>query len=85
MRAITRRRCFWSARLVVVIRDGLVEDVYADVESDVQLLILDHDARQFAEDDDHQVSQLDGDRVWITNYEVVVNPWFVSRVFRSWE
>ncbi len=74
-----------GARFVVVIREGLVEDVYADAESDIQLVIVDHDPREFAEDDDDQVSLLDGDRVWITDYAPVIDPWFVSRVFQTWE
>jgi len=74
-----------STRFVVVVRAGLVEELYADAESDIQLLIVDHDAREFGDEDEDRVSLLDGDRVWVTDCAPVIDPWFVSRVFQTWE
>ena len=79
---------FMSTRLVVVMRDGLIEDVYSDRESDIELVVVDHDADEFADDEDEEddrVSLVDGERAWVTSYSVVADVWFVSRVFQAWE
>ena len=74
-----------STRHVVVMRDGLIEDVYSDRESDIELVVVDHDANEFADEEDDRVSLVDGLRAWVTSYSVIANVWFVSRVFRAWE
>ena len=74
-----------STRLVVVMRGGLIEDVYSDRESDIELVVVDHDANEFADDDDDRVSLVEGERAWVTSYSMEVDPWFVSSVFRAWE
>lgn len=73
-----------STRLVVVMRDGLIEDVYSDRELDIELVVVDHDADEFADDDD-RASLVEGERAWVTSYSMEVDPWFVSSVFRAWE
>jgi hypothetical protein len=69
-----------GSQLIVVVQDGLVQDVYSETESDVEVLIVDYDARQFGEDDDERVLLLSGERVWISGYSPVVDPEFVSMV-----
>jgi hypothetical protein len=72
-----------SARFVIVVEGGLVLDVYSDLEADFDVLIVDYDAGEFG-DEDEEVTTLDGQRVWVTGYPPVVDPWYVSKVFRSW-
>jgi hypothetical protein len=74
-----------TTRLVLTIENGLVVDLYSDSATEVELLIVDHDADDFADDDDDRVSTIEGRRVWISGHEPVIDPWYVSTVFGDWQ
>lgn len=71
-------------RMVVVVQGGLVQDVYIDQPFDGDFVVVDYDAREFADADDDRVRTIDREEAWVTGYPPVVDAKFIERVFEAW-
>jgi len=70
--------------LVVVIRDGLLMDFLSDQDTDLTLIVVDYDAREFGEEGDDRIHKIDDEDAWVTGYLAVINPEFVQEVVDAW-
>jgi hypothetical protein len=72
------------ARIVVVVEGGLIQDAYSDTDIDVELVVVDYDAREFGQQGDDRVSSVEGREAWISGQPLATNAVFTEKVYAAW-